>query len=108
MSSGPSRCGKARFAGLCVFEHLLHTRSERARDAEGKQKGREVFPRLQRHDGVARDSRLFRQFILRHLAVLEAEAPDVVADLGLIARHDCPCGTAPAWWPLPPPAPASA
>src|ERR1039457_5535556 len=90
-----------------VLEHLLYAGAERARDAECQQQGREVFPRLQRHDGVPRHSGLLRQVILRHLSVLEAQPPDVIPDLGLLARHGSPCGIAPAWSPPPPPTPAS-
>src|ERR1017187_10529071 len=85
-----SRCGRTRIASLHVLEHMIHADAEGARDAECQQQGREVFSRFQRHDGVPCYARLFRQIVLRHLPMIEAQAPNVVPDLGFFARHDYP------------------
>src|ERR1019366_5960712 len=85
-----SRCVKSRIASLHVLEHMFYADAEGARDAECQQQGREVFSRFQRHDGVARHAGLFRQVVLRHLPVIEAQAPDFVADLVFFAGHDYP------------------
>ena len=70
-----------------VVEDLVEGHAEHPRDLKGHLERRRVATLLDRDDGLARDPDPIGQFGLGHLAVLEAEASDLVGDPGRL-DHD--------------------
>ena len=90
LTSAPEKTVIPACAGMTVFlessppkrKRLADRHAQGIRNPEGRLQRRRIFVLLDCVDGLPRDADLRREFCLRHLSAIEAQAPDGVLDHG--------------------------
>lgn len=85
--SETNRAMAFRLTALGVVEYAFERFAEHGSNAKSRFQRRRIFSQLDRVHRLASEVDLFRQLLLRHLSVFEAQSSDFVADRAHVTHH---------------------